>query len=95
MGFGAFLAIIANFWGNNLWTFAHKRIRGWEKLLRKFTHFLATSIGAVIIQAVVVSGGVLVFGDAAWFVLMVFAIVFLVIPYNYFIYHRFIWKAHE
>lgn len=92
---GSFFAIVTNFWGNNLWTFGHKRIRGLAKLVQKFAHFLVTSIGAVIIQGVTVSIGVTIFGKEAWFWLMVFAIVFLVIPYNYFIYNRFIWKSNK
>lgn len=95
VGIGAFTAIIANFIGNNLWTFSHKRIRGVGKLLNKFIHFLITSIGALVIQIVVVSVGVLIFGEDAWFWFMIFAIAFLVIPYNYIIYKRFIWKTHE
>ena len=89
---GAFFAIVTNFAGNNLWTFSHRRITGLKNFLTKFGHFLTTSIGALVIQAVVVSAGVLVWGKDAWFWLMVVAIVFLVIPYNYFIYNRFIWK---
>ena len=92
VGIGAFVAIICNFIGNNLWTFREKKIRGRKLLLKKFSHFLATSIGAVVIQFVVVSFGVFIFGKDAWFLLMIFAIGFLVIPYNFFIYNRFIWK---
>lgn len=93
VGIGSFVAIITNFLGNNLWTFSHKKIRGVGNLLKKFIHFCVTSIGALIIQVIVVSGGVLIFGGEAWFWLMVFAIVFLVIPYNFFIYNKFIWKS--
>lgn len=89
---GSVFAIICNFLGNNFWTFKHKKITGFMNLFKKFFHFILTSIGAVIIQGIVVSAGVLIFGPEAWFWLMVFAIGFLVIPYNYFIYNRFIWK---
>ncbi len=92
---GSIGAIICNFLGNNFWVFAHRRIQGFANYFKKFIHFLGTSIGAVIIQGVVVSIGVLFLGHNAWFFLMVFAIVFLVIPYNYFIYNRFIWKTHQ
>lgn len=95
VGIGAFCAIVANFFGNNLWTFSHKRLSGIRTLFRKFTHFLATSVGAVVIQVVVVGIGVKFFGEDAWFILMIFAIGFLVIPYNFFVYNRFIWKTHE
>lgn len=90
---GSFFAIATNFLGNNLWTFSHKKITGLAKLITKFVHFLGTSIGAVIIQGLVVGVGVLFLGNQAWFILMIFAIVFLVIPYNYFIYNKFIWKS--
>lgn len=90
---GSFFAIITNFLGNNMWTFSHKRISGVTVLLKKFIHFTFTSIGAVFIQGIVVSLGVLLLGKQSWFYLMIFAIIFLVIPYNYFIYNRFIWKT--
>lgn len=96
VGIGSFFAIVSNFLGNNLWTFSHQRIHGLTKLLKKFVHFFLTSIGAVIIQGVVVGVGVLFWhSQNAWFYLMVFAIVFLVIPFNFFVYNRFIWKTHE
>jgi len=91
---GSFFAIVTNFLGNNLWTFGHKRITGTLRLLKKFTQFFTTSIGAIIIQGVVVSAGVFLWGRALEFWYMIFAIIFLVIPYNYFIYNRFIWKTH-
>ncbi|RJR29531.1 glycosyltransferase family 2 protein [Candidatus Microgenomates bacterium] len=92
---GSFLGIVNNFLGNNLWTFSEHKIQGRRQLLKKFIHFLGTSIGAVIIQGVVVGVGVTIFGESAWFWLMVFAIAFLVIPYNYIIYNKFIWKTHK
>ena len=92
---GSIFAMITNFLGNNLWTFSHKRIHGIKNLLQKFVHFSVTSIGAVILQGVVVGVGVWILGKDAWFLLMVFAIAFLVIPYNFFVYNRFIWKTHK
>ena len=90
---GSLFAIVTNFIGNNYWTFSHKKISGAARIFKKFTHFLGTSIGAVVIQGLVVSFGVIIFGHDAWFLLMIFAIAFLVIPYNYFIYNKFIWKT--
>lgn len=91
---GSFFAIVTNFIGNNTWTFSHKKIKKLNTLMKKFSHFIITSMGALVIQVVVVSIGVL-YTNISWFWLMVFAIVFLVIPYNYFIYNKFIWKTHE
>lgn len=92
---GSFFAIVTNFIGNNFWTFSHNKINGFSKLLKKFIHFVGTSIGAVIIQGIVVSIGVWLTNKEMWFWWMVFAIGFLVIPYNYFIYNRFIWKTNK
>lgn len=93
--FGACCAIIANFFGNNLWTFRAKRIFGLKKLFKKFTQFFTTSIGAIVIQSVVVSIAVTYIGDGVRLPAMMFAIIFLVIPYNFFIYNKFIWKAQK
>ena len=92
VGMGAFLAICANFLGNNYWTFGENQIRGKRQVLWKFSHFLTTSIIAVLIQIVVVSLGVWLFGEQFWFVFMVAALAFLVIPFNYFVYSKVIWK---
>lgn len=95
VGVGAEAAIISNFTFNNLWTFSHKRLHGKRNLATKFSAFQATSIGAVLIQSITVSIVTLTLGKSVWFWAMVFAIVFLVVPYNFFIYNRFIWKTHQ
>ncbi|OGG16716.1 hypothetical protein A3D78_00695 [Candidatus Gottesmanbacteria bacterium RIFCSPHIGHO2_02_FULL_39_14] len=91
---GAEAAIASNFLMNNYWTFNKHVISGME-LINKFIQFNAASIGAVIIQGIVVFFGTLIFGKKAWFWSMIFAVFFLVIPYSYFIYNRYIWKTHE
>ncbi|OGG02330.1 hypothetical protein A2W14_03915 [Candidatus Gottesmanbacteria bacterium RBG_16_37_8] len=91
---GAESAIISNFLMNNYWTFNKHAISG-LKMINKFIQFNTASIGAVIIQGVVVYLGTAIFGKEAWFWSMIFAIFFLVIPYSYFIYNRYIWKTHE
>ncbi len=94
---GAELAIISNFTLNNLWTFAEKKIGLKEpfKLLKKFLEFNFTSLGAIVIQFVVIGGAVLIFGDTTIVrqLALVFAIGFLIIPYNYTMYNVFIWKT--
>lgn len=90
---GAECAIISNFIVNNLWTFSHKKIEG-ERFLSHLLRFNLISIGAVIIQAVVVTFGTHYFGTGTWFIFMVLAIIFLVIPYSYFLYNRIVWKTH-
>lgn len=91
---GAEGAIICNFILNNLWTFSHKKIVH-DKIIRKFFEFNTVSIGAIVIQGVVVGFGTYLIGVSAWFWLMVGSIIFLVIPYSFFMYNRFIWKTHR
>ena len=89
---GAELAIISNFLFNNFWTFSHKKIKKEESLFKKFLQFNTVSLGAVIIQWMVVSLGTSVFGDQTRFVFLLFSVVVFIIPYSYFMYNRFIWK---
>jgi len=91
---GAEGAIISNFLMNNSWTFSHKKITG-SKKFSKFMQFNIVSIGSIIIQGLVVGIGTYFFGRSTWFLFMVFSIIFIVIPYSYFIYNRFIWKTHK
>ena len=87
------LAIISNFILNNVWTFKTEKITGVAKLLNKFLQFIGTSLGALVIQAVFGTLGVLVFGRGSRQMLLPFIIVFLVLPYNYFMYNAVIWKT--
>lgn len=91
---GAEGAIISNFLMNNSWTFSHKKITGLRQI-SKFLQFNLVSVGAIIIQGVVVGIGTYFFGRSTWFIFMVASIIFIVIPYSYFIYNRFIWKTHK
>ncbi len=92
---GAELAIISNFYWNNIWTFAHKKITEASRLLPKFLQFNFTSLGAIVIQGLVVGAGTYFFGDRTRFFFFTFAVIFLIIPYNFFVYNRFIWRTHE
>lgn len=91
---GAEVAIISNFILNNFWTFSGQKITRLTKILVKFFQFNFTSAGAVIIQGVVVGLGTYVFGDSSRLFFLVFAVVFLVIPYSWFIYNKIIWKTN-
>lgn len=88
---GAEGAIISNFVMNNSWTFHKRKIIG-IKIIRKFIQFNTASIGSIIIQGIIVALGTAIFGPSSWFLFMVLAIVFVVVPYSYFIYNRYIWK---
>lgn len=92
---GAELAIISNFTLNNLWTFAKYQIREWGKVLVKFLQFNFTSLGAVVIQFIVVGIGTSLFGDWTRQIFLVISIIFFIVPYNYFMYTRVIWKTKK
>lgn len=89
------LAIISNFILNNIWTFAEEKIVSWKKIPFKFLQFNLTSAGALVIQTTVVWLGTSFFGDQWRHLLLIFALGFLVLPYNFFMYTRVIWKTKK
>jgi len=90
---GAELAIISNFTLNNVWTFSKDKIVGFKKIIWKFFQFNLTSLGAVLIQGLVVGFLAKFFGDQYRQIYLIIAIAFFVIPYNYSMYNIFIWKT--
>jgi len=87
------LSIISNFTLNNLWTFKTEKITGITKVLKKFLAFNGTSIGALLIQTFAGLVGDRAFGVDYRQIILPFIIVFLVLPYNYFMYNAVIWKT--
>ncbi len=104
-GIGAEAAIISNFTFNNIWTFSDTRKeREAPHFLSKFIKFNLTSIAAVVIQFSSVFIFVSLFGESFkllgfTFVTRIFVlvptIIFVVIPLNYFIYNKIIWKTQN
>ncbi|OGM10045.1 hypothetical protein A2159_00385 [Candidatus Woesebacteria bacterium RBG_13_34_9] len=92
-GLSTELAIISNFTWNNLWTFRKEQITGFKKIFSKFLQFNFTSLGALIIQTVAGSISDVIFGVQYRQLSLPFIIVFLVLPYNYFMYNAVIWKT--
>lgn len=91
------VAIFSNFNLDNLWTFKDVEIKASKNPFRyfiKFLQFNLTSIGAIIIQFLVVGLGVILFGDTTLvrMLFLVIAVGALIVPYNYTIYNLFIWK---
>ena len=91
------VAIFSNYNLDNYWTFRDVRVRVRRNPLAyflKFLQFNLTSIGAVIIQFLVIGFGVISFGDTRQVRIsfLIIAVVLLIIPYNYTIYNLFIWK---
>lgn len=87
------IAIISNFLLNNFWSFSHKKIGGKFSLyLSKFVYFNFISLGSIIIQSVFLQIATKVFPFKFWYFYKALIIVFLIIPYSYYMYNRFIWK---
>lgn len=88
------VAIISNFTFNNLWTFSEVKITKPLALLWKFLQFNLSSMGALIIQFLVIGGAVGIFGDTR-LVRQIGLIVGmpLVLMFNYSMYNIFIWKT--
>lgn len=93
--FATELSIISNFTLNNIWTFKDKTITSAKDIVVQFAKFNLSSLFAIIVQPLIVNGATKLFGDTSLVRLggLVFAIVFVVVPYNYIVYNLFIWKT--
>lgn len=91
-GLSTEMAIISNFTWNNLWTFKEKRVSGFGNILKKFLQFNGTSMGALLIQTIAGTIGTKFFGAQYRQLLLPFIVIFMVLPYNYFMYTKVIWK---
>jgi dolichol-phosphate mannosyltransferase len=102
-GIGAEGAIISNFLFNHFWTFSDtKHLHKNSNIFMKLIKFNITSLGAIIIQAVAVWIGentlgvnMMLFSHTipTRIVILFPTIIFLVIPLNYIIYNKIIWKT--
>jgi dolichol-phosphate mannosyltransferase len=88
-------SIISNFIFNNIWTFKDKIITSVKDLIIQFLKFNLSSLFAVIVQPLIVAGAARWFGDTSLvhFLALVFALAFVIVPYNYTVYNIFIWKT--
>lgn len=91
--FSTELAIINNYVLNNIWTFKEAKIAGLGKTVVKFAQFNLTSAGALIIQSVMGPLGVSLIGIRFDWLVLIFIVVFMVLPYNYIMYNLVIWKT--
>ncbi len=89
---GTEMAIISNFILNNLWTFNEEKFARISKFLAKFLQFNFTSGGALLIQT---AAGTLLghlFGFEYRQLFLPLIIATLIVPYNWFMYNKVIWK---
>ena len=87
------LSIIGNYILNNFWTFANRRRDA--GFLSSGLRFNLVSVGAILIQAVIVGGATVLFGETLLIrqAALVCAIAFAVVPYNWFMYNHAIWRG--
>ena len=93
--FATELAIVNNYVFNNIWTFKAEKIAGFKKTVIKFLQFNFTSFGALAIQSIFGPLGVKLIGVKYDWLVLVFVICFMVLPYNYFMYNKVIWKTKK
>lgn len=88
-------AILSNFLLNNFWAFSHKKLEHKFGIYAfKFIKFNLVSVPSIIIQTVGIVLLTALFGKHLFYPLgyNMLIIIFIVIPYSYFMYNRFIWK---
>lgn len=103
VGIGAESAIVSNFMFNNFWTFGDTRhVKEKSHFLIRLLKFNTTSIAAILLQVGAVWIAEKAFGNDLRLMSFVFptriavlfpTIIFLVIPLNYIIYNKIIWKT--
>jgi dolichol-phosphate mannosyltransferase len=93
--FATELAIISNFILNNVWTFKDKTLKKATDIVPQFVKFNASSLFAIVVQPLIVTAGTRLFGDTSFirFLSLVFALAFVIVPYNYVVYNLFIWRT--
>jgi len=90
------ISIISNFTWNNIWTFSKEKIISPGQLVKKFTAFNFSSIiGGILVPSFVIGAGTQMFGDQYRSILLVVAVFGFTVPYNWFIYNKFIWKKKK
>ncbi len=87
------MAIISNFTWNNLWTFAKEKITSSKQIVAKFVAFnLSSILGGILVPSLMVGAGTQFFGDQYRQIILVVVIFGFTVPYNWFVYNKFIWK---
>jgi dolichol-phosphate mannosyltransferase len=102
---GGEIAILWNFVANNRWTFGDTRhLKNQGSFFKRLIKFNFASLASIGIQGVVVYYAVKVFGEKLMLlgisfhtsiIILLPTILFIVIPMNYVIYNKFIWKTHH
>ncbi|CAN5196991.1 glycosyltransferase family 2 protein [soil metagenome] len=83
-------AIVSNFLFNNYWSFSHKKNE--SNLIWGFLKFNGIALGSILIQVIGVQLCSNLWGIGLWPLYKVIIIFFIVIPYSYILYNKFVWK---
>ncbi len=90
------MAITSNFIWNNFWSFSYKRLEATPStIVTKFIKFNIIASGSLAVQAVGIELLAALFGRQFWAIYKALIIVFVVIPYSYYMYNRVIWKEKK
>lgn len=87
-----FIAMLAVFILNSVLTFKEIKSKYFIELVKRFFVFLGSSTGAFIIQSVLGSVFVSLWGEQYRQHILAFVIVCFVAPYNWYMYNRLVWK---
>ncbi len=90
--FATEMTLISNFTLNNIWTFDDVRITGIACIMGKFLQFNFTSFGSIIIQIILGTWAVHLFGPEYRELALPVIILVAVLPYNWFMYRKVIWN---
>jgi dolichol-phosphate mannosyltransferase len=88
-------AVVSNYLLNNFWSFSHKRATTKRSLLKGFLQFNLAALGSIAIQTITVTSLVHAFGEAQFIWYKVGTVLFIILPYSYIIYNKFIWKGKK
>lgn len=87
------ISIISNFAWNNVWTFSKEKITSVSELLKKFIAFNVSSIiGGILVPSLIIGIGTQILGDRYRTLFLFIAVFGFTVPYNWFVYNKFIWK---
>jgi dolichol-phosphate mannosyltransferase len=93
--FAAECAIASNYIWSNFWTFSGYRARRLSQFIVNFLKFNLTSSGAILLQFGCIGLAIDLIADTTLVrqTALIFTIAFVVIPYNWLMYNRVIWRT--
>lgn len=96
-GLAAEVAIVNNYIFNTFWTFKKDMVSSIPQFIYRFFKFNLTSFGAILIQFSVIGLATHFFGDTRLVrqIALILSICFLIVPYNWLMYNKVVWKVKK